>query len=53
MMLPRKQIPSPLYLGAAEKEDGDLNAHVWHRMEDIIILGDGGLDRFAVVSTFV
>jgi Transglutaminase-like superfamily len=52
MMLRRKQIPSTLYLGVAKKEDGDLNAHAWLRAGDIIILGGGGLERFAVVSTF-
>ena len=52
MMLRRRQIPSTLYLGVAKKEDGDLNAHAWLRAGDIIILGGGGLERFAVVSTF-
>lgn len=52
MMLRRRQIPSTLYLGVAKKEDGDLNAHAWLRAGDIIILGGGGLKRFAVVSTF-
>lgn len=53
MMLRRRQIPSTLYLGVTKKEDGDLNAHAWLRVGDIIILGGGGLERFAVVSTFV
>ena len=39
-------------LGVSKKEDGDLNAHAWLRAGDIIILGGGGLERFAVVSTF-
>lgn len=52
MMLRRRQIPSTLYLGVAKKEDGDLNAHAWLRTGDTIILGGGGLERFAVVSTF-
>lgn len=52
MMLRRRQIPSTLYLGVAKKEDGDLNTHAWLRAGDIIILGGGGLERFAVVSTF-
>jgi len=52
MMLRTRQIPSTLYLGVAKKEDGDLNAHAWLRAGDIIILGGGGLERFAVVSTF-
>lgn len=52
MMLRRRQIPSTLYLGVANKEDGDLNTHAWLRAGDIIILGGGGLERFAVVSTF-
>jgi len=52
MMLSRRKIPSTLYLGVAKKKDGDLNAHAWLRSGDIIILGGGGLERFAVVSTF-
>jgi len=52
MMLRRRQIPSTLYLGVAKKEDGDLNAHAWLRTGGINILGRGGLERFAVVSTF-
>jgi hypothetical protein len=52
MMLRRRQIPSTLYLGVAKKEDGDLNAHAWLRAGGINILGGGGLERFAVVSTF-
>ena len=52
MMLRRRQIPSTLYLGVAKKEDGDLNAHAWLRAGDTIILGGGGVERFAVVSTF-
>ena len=52
MMLDRRKIPSTLYLGVAKKEDGDLNAHAWLRAGDIIILGGGGLERFAVLSTF-
>lgn len=52
MMLSQRKISSTLYLGVAKKEDGDLNAHAWLRVGDIIILGGGGLERFAVVSTF-
>ncbi len=52
MMLRRRQTPSTLYLGVAKKEDGDLNAHAWLRAGESIILGGGGLERFAVVSTF-
>jgi len=52
MMLQRRQISSTLYLGVSKKEDGDLYAHAWLRAGNIIILGGGGLERFAVVSTF-
>jgi len=52
MMLGRRQVPSTLYLGVSKKEDGNLNAHAWLRAGEIIILGGGGLERFAVVSTF-
>ena len=52
MMLGRRRVPSTLYLGVTKKEDGDLNAHAWLRAGEIIILGGGGLERFAVVSTF-
>ena len=52
MLLRRRKISSTLYLGVAKKEDGDLNAHAWLRAGATIILGGGGLERFAVVSTF-
>lgn len=52
MMLGRRKIPSTLYLGVGKEENGDLNAHAWLRAGDSIILGGGGLERFAVVSTF-
>jgi len=52
MMFGRRQISSTLYLGVAKKEDGELNAHAWLRAGDVILLGGGGLERFAVVSTF-
>jgi len=52
IILQKRHIPTTLYLGVTKKKDGDLNAHAWLRAGDIIILGGGGLDRFAVVSTF-
>ncbi len=52
MMLRRRQIPSTLYLGVAKKEDGDLNAHAWLLVGEIIILGGFGLKEYAIVSTF-
>jgi len=52
MMLNRRKVPNTIYLGVAKKENGDLNAHAWLRAGDLVILGGGGLDKFAVVSTF-
>jgi len=52
MMLRRRKISSTLYLGVAKKEDGDVNAHAWLRVGTTVIIGGGGLERFAVVSTF-
>jgi hypothetical protein len=51
-MLQRRGIASTLYLGLAKSPDQDLQAHAWLRCGDQIILGGGGLQRFAVVSTF-
>lgn len=51
-MLRRRHIHSTLYLGVAKKQNGDLNAHAWLRTGDTVVLGGGGLERFAVVSTF-
>ena len=52
MMLRTRRIPSTLYLGVAKAEKGELSAHAWLRTGNRIILGGGGLERFAVVSTF-
>jgi len=52
MMLKKRKISSTLYLGVAKDENGGLIAHAWLRVGEIIILGGGGLNRFAVVSTF-
>ena len=52
MMLRTRRIPSTLYLGVAKEENSDLSAHAWLRAGNRIILGGGGVKRFAVVSTF-
>lgn len=52
IMLRNRNVPTTLYLGVSKKEDGDLIAHAWLRMGQFVILGGGGLERFAVVSTF-
>jgi len=52
IMLGNRKIATTLYLGVSKKENGDLNAHAWLRMGKFVILGGGGLERFAVVSTF-
>lgn len=51
-MLQRRHIPSTLYLGVSKQEGGLLNAHAWLRSGDMVILGGGALEGFAVVSTF-
>jgi hypothetical protein len=50
-MLEKRGAPSVIYLGV-RKEDDKLHAHAWLRCGDRIVVGDGGLERFAVVSTF-
>ncbi|MBD3408953.1 MAG: lasso peptide biosynthesis B2 protein [Ignavibacteriales bacterium] len=50
-MLAKRGAPSVIYLGV-RKENGELLAHAWLRCGDRIVVGDGGLERFAVVSTF-
>ena len=52
IMLRNRKVATTLYLGVSKKENGDLNAHAWLRMGEFIILGGGGLEQFAVVSTF-
>jgi Transglutaminase-like superfamily len=51
-MLKSRGIASTLYLGLDKTADQDLLAHAWLRCGDQIILGDSGIQRFAVVSTF-
>lgn len=51
-MLDRRNIESTLFLGVGKDENGQMIAHAWLRVGEHIILGGGGLDRFAVVSTF-
>lgn len=51
-MLRRRGVESTLYLGLAKRADQGLQAHAWLRCGGQIILGGGGLQRFAVVSTF-
>lgn len=51
-MLRRRGVESTLYLGLAKSPDQDLQAHAWLRCGDRVILGGGGLQRFAVVATF-
>jgi hypothetical protein len=52
IMLDNRKISNTLYLGVAKDENEKLIAHAWLRIGENIILGDEGLDRFAVVSTF-
>lgn len=52
ILLDKRQICSTLYIGVAKDDKGELLAHAWLRAGDTIILGGGGLERFAVVSTF-
>jgi hypothetical protein len=51
-MLERRGIASTLYLGLAKSPDQGLQAHAWLRCGSQIILGGGGLERFAVVAAF-
>ncbi len=52
IMLRNRKVTTTLYLGVSKKETGELNAHAWLRMGELVILGGGGLEQFAVVSTF-
>ena len=52
IMLRNRKVATTLYLGVAKKEGEGLIAHAWLRMGNFVILGGGGLERFAVVSTF-
>ena len=52
MMLGKRKISNTLYFGVAKDEDRGIIAHAWLRVGEVIILGGGGLDQFAVVSTF-
>jgi len=52
IMLRQRKVATTLYLGVSKKENNDLGAHAWLRMGELVILGGGGLEQFAVVSTF-
>lgn len=51
-MLNRRGIDTTLYLGLAKNANQSLQAHAWLRCGHKIILGGGGLKKFAIVSTF-
>ena len=51
-MLGRRKINSTLYLGVGKDTNGQMIAHAWLRVGEYVILGDGRLDRFAVVAIF-
>ena len=51
-MLSIRKIESTLYLGVGKDENGQMIAHAWLRVGEHVILGGGGLDRFAVVAIF-
>jgi hypothetical protein len=52
MMLGRRQISSTLYLGVAKEGKLELIAHAWLRAGGKVLIGNGDLERFAVVSIF-
>lgn len=54
MMLRRRQIPGRLYLGVRmPARAGDpMTAHAWLRVDDAILTGEAGHERYTVVACF-
>ena len=52
MVLKRKGIQSTLFLGIAKQNPVELSAHAWLKVDQWVVLGGGGLEKYAVVSTF-
>ena len=53
-MLKKRGIPGVFYLGAAKDEEGKekMKAHAWSQCGDQIITGNGGHEKFTVLSVF-
>lgn len=54
IMLQRRRIPALLFLGVAKGESiaETLAAHAWLKCGETFVTGEGGHERFAVISTF-
>lgn len=54
VMLQRRRVPALLFLGVAKDvtASGNLAAHAWLKCGDAVVTGEGGHDRFAVISSF-
>ena len=53
-MLKKRGIPGVFYLGAAKDEEGEekMKAHAWSQCGDQIITGEGGHEKFTILSVF-
>lgn len=52
LMLRRRRIAGTLYLGVLKEGQNALAAHAWLQSNEIIVTGDGQLDRFRVIACF-
>jgi hypothetical protein len=54
VMLQRRNIPVLLFLGVARAASGpeSMAAHAWLKCGETIVSGEGGYERFTVISTF-
>lgn len=54
VMLQRRNIPAQMYLGVAKGESAaeTMAAHAWLKCGHVFVTGEGGHERFAVISSF-
>jgi hypothetical protein len=51
-MLEKRNIKSTLYLGVSKKEQNEMIAHAWLVIDDIVIVGRQGMDKFVPVEWY-
>ena len=52
LIFKRKNIKSKIFLGMTKDEDGQLLAHAWTKVGDLVVTGGGNLDKYKVLYTF-
>lgn len=52
LIFKRKNIKSQIFLGMTKDKDGQLLAHAWTKVEDLVITGGGNLNKYKVLYIF-